>query len=49
SLEPMAQYFTQAFDMLEACVDNPSLNVDDIGEKVSDIDNSVVSNEIYVQ
>jgi diacylglycerol O-acyltransferase len=47
-LEPMAQYFTQAFDMLEACVDNPSLTVDDIGKKVSDVDNSVVGDEIYV-
>ncbi|MFT5276674.1 MAG: diacylglycerol O-acyltransferase [Glaciecola sp.] len=34
SLEPMAQYFQEAFDMLEGCVDDPSFNVDDIGEKV---------------
>tara|TARA_R110001592_G_scaffold7678_4_gene42581 strand:+ start:6147 stop:7544 length:1398 start_codon:yes stop_codon:yes gene_type:complete len=31
SLEPMAQYFREAFDMLEGCVDDSSLNVDDIG------------------
>jgi diacylglycerol O-acyltransferase len=36
SLEPLAQYFQEAFDMLEACVDDPSLNVEDIGEKESD-------------
>ena len=31
SLEPMAQYFQEAFDMLEGCMDDSSLNVDDIG------------------
>ncbi|MFT4929707.1 MAG: diacylglycerol O-acyltransferase [Phenylobacterium sp.] len=32
SLEPMAQYFNEAFSLLEACVDDPSKNIDDIGE-----------------
>ena len=32
SLEPMALYFKEAFNMLEASVDDPSLNVDNIGE-----------------
>jgi diacylglycerol O-acyltransferase len=36
SLEPLAQYFREAFDMLEACVDNPLLNVEDIGEREID-------------
>jgi hypothetical protein len=38
SLEPLAQYFREAFDMLEACVDNPLLNVEDIGERELDQD-----------
>jgi hypothetical protein len=46
SLEPMAQYFQEAFDMLEGCVDDTSLTVDDIGqslmkEAVNIVDNSV--------
>jgi diacylglycerol O-acyltransferase len=32
--EPMARYFQEAFDMLEASVDDPSLNIEDIGKKV---------------
>ncbi|MFT6270106.1 MAG: WS/DGAT/MGAT family acyltransferase [Alphaproteobacteria bacterium] len=47
SLEPMSQYFQEAFDMLEACVDDPSLDVDDIGEKVTEIPKPI-DNEIYV-
>lgn len=46
SLEPMAQYFQEAFDMLEGCVDDPSLNVDDIGEKELEIPKTIVDDEI---
>ena len=35
SLEPLARYSIEAFDMLEKCLDDPSINVDDIGEKLS--------------
>jgi hypothetical protein len=38
SLESLAQYFQEAFDMLEACVDNPLPSVKDIGEKDLDHD-----------
>jgi WS/DGAT/MGAT family acyltransferase len=48
SLEPMAQYFQEAFDMLEGCVDDPSLNIDDIGEKVLETSKTIVNDEIYV-
>ena len=34
NLEPLASYIQEAFDMLEGCVDNPLLSIDDIGEKV---------------
>lgn len=33
SLEPMAQYCKEAFDMLEKCIDDPALSIDDIGEQ----------------
>jgi WS/DGAT/MGAT family acyltransferase len=46
SLEPMAQYFAEAFDMLEGCVDNPSLNFNDIGEKAKDIPRIVVDEDV---
>ncbi len=43
SLEPLAEYFAEAFDMLEASVDNPGLNIDDIGEHVERVPLSIVS------
>jgi diacylglycerol O-acyltransferase len=47
SLEPLAQYIQEAFDMLEACVDNPSLSVEDIGEIVSKTDKAVVMDDLH--
>lgn len=47
SLEPMSQYIKEAFEMLEECVDDPSLNVDDIGEQVLEIPKTIVDDEIY--
>ena len=35
-LEPLAQYSLEAFDMLEACVDDPALNIEDIGEVIDE-------------
>jgi WS/DGAT/MGAT family acyltransferase len=49
SLEPMAKYFVEAFDMLEACVDDPSLNVDDIAHTTLDIDDATDNDEIKFQ
>jgi diacylglycerol O-acyltransferase len=49
SLEPMAQYFQEAFDMLEGCVDDPSLNIDDIGENESEPPKTIVDDEMYVE
>jgi diacylglycerol O-acyltransferase len=49
SLEPMAQYFQEAFDMLEKCVDDPSQNIDDIGEKVMDMPKTIVDDEMFAQ
>lgn len=33
--------------MLEECVDYPSINVNDIGEQVSEIPNTIIDDEIY--
>jgi diacylglycerol O-acyltransferase len=41
-LEPLSQYFLEAFDMLEACVDNPGLTVEDIGEVVLEDDKAIL-------
>ena len=49
SLEPMAQYFREAFDMLEKCVDDPTLNIDDIGENQLKTPKSMLEDEVYVE
>ncbi|NDW23018.1 wax ester/triacylglycerol synthase domain-containing protein [Alteromonas hispanica] len=43
SLQPLALYVKEAFDMLEASVDNPRLNIDDIGEHIDTVPLSIVS------
>ncbi|MEP4891580.1 MAG: wax ester/triacylglycerol synthase domain-containing protein [Aliiglaciecola sp.] len=48
SLETLSVYFTEAFEMLEKCIDDPSLNIDDIGERVRQTDLSIVDDEVYV-
>lgn len=47
SLEPMAQYFREAFDMLEACVDDPSLSTNDIGETAVNSDEADKNNDVH--
>lgn len=49
SLEPMARYFREAFDMLEKCVDDPGLNSDDIGETVVESSKTIVDDEMFVE
>lgn len=48
TLEPMAQYFNEAFDLLEACVDDPSVNVDDIGELDKPLPKSLIDDVAVV-
>ncbi|RDV24629.1 DUF1298 domain-containing protein [Alteromonas aestuariivivens] len=43
SLQPLAEYFSEAFDMLEASVDDPSLSIADIGEHLEQMPISIVS------
>ncbi len=47
SLEPLSQYFIEAFDMLEKCVEDPSVSIDDMGEQVVDDALSIVEEEMY--
>ena len=42
NLAPMAQHFVEAFELLEACVDDPSVTVDDIGEIAKPMPKSLV-------
>ncbi|MEC8416372.1 MAG: hypothetical protein VXZ36_00995, partial [Pseudomonadota bacterium] len=43
SLQPLARYVSEAFDMLEASVDNPRLNIEDIGEQIEEVPVSIVA------
>ena len=43
SLQPLADYCQEAFDMLEASIDDPSLSIDDIGEHSDEVPLSIVS------
>jgi WS/DGAT/MGAT family acyltransferase len=47
SLEPMSKYCIEAFEMLEKCIDDPSLSIDDIGERVRVNDLSIIDEESY--
>ncbi|WJG08191.1 wax ester/triacylglycerol synthase domain-containing protein [Aliiglaciecola sp. LCG003] len=47
SLEPLSLYFVEAFEMLEKCIDDPSLNIDDIGEKVREDNLSIVDDIVF--
>jgi diacylglycerol O-acyltransferase / wax synthase len=49
SLEPLRRYCLDAFDMLEKCVDDPSLNIEDIGEKITEEFSSIVDDEPFSQ
>ncbi|GGW94979.1 wax ester/triacylglycerol synthase domain-containing protein [Alteromonas halophila] len=43
SLQPLVDYFQEAFDMLEASVDDPSQNIEDIGEHIENVPVSIVT------
>ena len=38
----MADYFVEAFELLEACVDDPAITVEDIGEIAKPLPKSLV-------
>lgn len=45
TLQPLSQYCREAFDMLEASIDDPSLNIEDIGEHVNVLPVSIISEQ----
>ncbi|MCC2616222.1 WS/DGAT domain-containing protein [Aestuariibacter halophilus] len=47
SLEKMSDYFVESLDMLERCIDDPSLNIEDIGENVRRDHLSIVDDEPF--
>lgn len=42
SLQPLARYIEEAFDMLEKSIDDPTLQIDDIGEHEEEVPISIV-------
>ena len=48
SLEPLAVYFQEAFELLQQCVDNPALTIDDLGEIGQEELKSVLEDHIKV-
>ncbi|WP_026375277.1 wax ester/triacylglycerol synthase domain-containing protein [Aestuariibacter salexigens] len=46
SLEPLAEYFAEAFEMLERSIDDPTLNIDDIGEHNPEVPQSIITEEM---
>lgn len=47
SLESMALYFNDAFELLEKAIDDPTLTIDDIGERIVDIPVTLVDDDPY--
>lgn len=47
TLRPLADYIAEAFDMLEKSVDDPSLNIEDIGEHNDRVPVSIVSDPFH--
>jgi len=47
SLESMAHYFEDAFNMLEQSVEDYSVNIEDIGERIIDDDKAIVDDNPY--
>ncbi len=43
SLQPLVDYFQEAFDKLEASVDDPTQNIQDIGEHIENVPLSIVT------
>jgi diacylglycerol O-acyltransferase len=47
SLEPLAIYCLEAFDMLEKCADDPNLNIEDVGKKINEEFVSIVNDKVF--
>ena len=47
TLEPMAEYFQEAFELLKRCIDDPSLTTDDLGELAKTLPKSIVEDHFH--
>lgn len=47
SLEPLAIYCLEAFDMLEQCIDDPSLNIEDVGKKMNQEFAPIINDKVF--
>ena len=47
ALEPLADYFQEAFELLSECVDNPNLTTDDLGELAKTPPKSVLEDNFH--
>lgn len=47
SLENMAQYFNDAFELMEKAIEDPTLTIDDIGERIVDPPLTLVDDDPY--
>jgi len=47
SLEPLAEYFQEAFELLSQCIDNPALTIDDLGEMAKTPHKSVLDDHFH--
>ena len=47
SLESMALYFNDAFELLEKAIDDPTLTIEDIGERIVDMPRTLVDDDPY--
>ena len=43
TLQPLADYCQEAFELLEKSIEDPTVNIDDIGEHISEMPVSIVT------
>lgn len=49
TLEPMAEYFQEAFELLKQCIDDPNLTTDDLGEVAKTPPKSILEEHFHSQ
>lgn len=47
SLENMAKYFNDAFELMEKAIEDPTLSIEDIGERIVDVPLTLVDDDPY--
>lgn len=49
SLEPLRRYCLEAFELLESCVDDPSINIENMGEQILNEDVTIVDEQFFIK